>query len=134
MSNEKHLANRMGWRWFILPFHLALLCSLAGATSAQVVSTTRSSREIERKVSYLLLHMTLEEKIGQLQQLCGAWDGNCLPEDFELARKGMLGSTIFIRGAKRTSDLQRVAVTESRLHIPILFAFNVIHGYRTIFP
>lgn len=78
--------------------------------------------------------MTLAEKLGQLQQLCGSWDGDPLPEDFELARQGKLGSTIFIRGAKRTSELQRVAVNESRLHIPILFAFDVIHGYRTIFP
>lgn len=135
MSNEKHLvANSSRWRSFFMPFLLVLVCVLARSASSQVVSTASSSREFERKVSNLLSHMTIEEKLGQLQQLCGAWDGDCLPEDFELARKGMLGSTIFIRGAKRTADLQRVAVTESRLHIPVLFAFDVIHGYRTIFP
>lgn len=116
-----------------MPF-LALVCLFPGTAAPQVVSTSRSSRQIDRKISNLLSHMTLVEKLGQLQQLCGAWDGNCLPEDFDLARQGRLGSTIFIRGAKRTSDLQRVAVTESRLHIPVLFAFDVIHGYRTIFP
>ena len=93
-----------------------------------------SSKEIEKKVSSLLARMTLAEKLGQLQQLCGAWDGDALPEDFDLARQGAVGSTIFIRGAKRTAELQRVAVNESRLKIPILFAFDVIHGYRTIFP
>jgi beta-glucosidase len=111
-----------------------LACTLAGTATAQVVSTPASSREVDKKVSTLLSHMTLAEKLGQLQQLCGSWDGDPLPEDFELARQGKLGSTIFIRGAKRTSELQRVAVNESRLHIPILFAFDVIHGYRTIFP
>jgi beta-glucosidase len=78
--------------------------------------------------------MTLAEKLGQLQQLDGTWEGDYRPELTELARKGLLGSTLFIRGAKRTADLQRVAVEESRLRIPILFAFDVIHGYRTIFP
>jgi beta-glucosidase len=107
---------------------------MAGTVSAQIVSTPASSREIDKKVSNLLSRMTLAEKLGQLQQLCGTWDGDALPEDFELARQGKLGSTIFIRGAKRTSDLQRVAINESRLHIPVLFAFDVIHGYRTIFP
>lgn len=135
MRDEKHLtAIRLGWRDFFLPLLLALVCMLPETSSSQVLPQTASSREIERKVSDLLSRMTLEEKLGQLQQLCGAWDGNCLPEDFELARKGTLGSTIFIRGVKRTSELQRVAVTESRLHIPVLFAFDVIHGYRTVFP
>src|SRR5215469_3903723 len=104
------------------------------SASAQTASTDRSDREIEHKVSDLLSRMTLAEKLGQLQQLDGTWEGDCRPELMELARKGLLGSTIFIRGAKRTADLQRVAVNESRLKIPILFAFDVIHGYRTIFP
>lgn len=102
--------------------------------SAQTASTDLSDREIEHKVSTLLARMTLAEKLGQLQQLAGTWEGDCPPELMELARKGALGSTIFIRGAKRTTDLQRVAMNESRLKIPILFAFDVIHGYRTIFP
>lgn len=117
-----------------MPCLIALACALAATASSQVVSAPLSSREIDKKVSSLLSSMTLAEKIGQLQQLCGSWDGDALPEDFDLARQGKLGSTIFIRGAKRTSELQRVAVNESRLHIPILFAFDVIHGYRTIFP
>lgn len=113
---------------------VAMACALAASAGSQVASTPASSRGIDQKVSRLLSRMTLAEKLGQLQQLCGSWEGDALPEDFELARQGKLGSTIFIRGAKRTSDLQRAAVEESRLHIPILFAFDVIHGYRTIFP
>jgi len=76
--------------------------------------------------------MTLAEKLGQLQQLPG--DGTVASaEEFEMARKGLLGSTLGVRGAKNTNDLQRAAL-ESRLKIPILFGFDVIHGYRTIFP
>ena len=121
-------------RWLRMLCLITLAWTMAATASSQVVSTATSSREIDKRVSALLSRMTLAEKLGQLQQLCGTWDGDPLPEDFELARQGKLGSTIFIRGARRTTELQRVAVDESRLHIPILFAFDVIHGYRTIFP
>ena len=77
--------------------------------------------------------MTLPEKLGQLQQLDGEADGKYRPEHLELARKGLLGSTLNVRGAERSNELQRAAL-ESRLKIPILFAFDVIHGYRTMFP
>jgi beta-glucosidase len=78
--------------------------------------------------------MTLEEKLGQLQQLDGEGNGNFRPEHLELIRKGLLGSTLNVRGAQRTNQVQRVAMNESRLKIPVLFGFDVIHGYRTIFP
>ena len=77
--------------------------------------------------------MTLAEKYGQLQQLDGEANGKFRPEHLELARKGLLGSTLNVRGAKMTNELQRAAL-ESRLKIPILLGFDVIHGYRTIFP
>ena len=80
-----------------------------------------------------MARMTLAEKLGQLQQLDGDYQGFARPEQFEMARKGLLGSTLNVRGAKYTNDLQRAAL-ESRLKIPILFGFDVIHGYRTIFP
>jgi len=78
--------------------------------------------------------MTLEEKLGQLQQLDGEANGNFRPEHLDLIRKGLLGSTLNVRGAQRTNELQRAAMNESRLKIPVLFGFDVIHGYRTIFP
>src|SRR5262249_13575565 len=49
-------------------------------------------------------------------------------------RKGLLGSTLNVRGVARTNELQRAAMEQSRLKIPVLFGFDVIHGYRTIFP
>ena len=89
---------------------------------------------IEQRITALLARMTLEEKFGQLQQLDGEAGGAYRPEHVELARKGLLGSTLNVRGAERVNELQRVAVEQSRLKIPLIFAFDVIHGYRTIFP
>jgi beta-glucosidase len=94
--------------------------------------TPRTS--VERRINSLLARMTLEEKIGQLQQLDGEANGNYRPEHLELVRKGLLGSTLNVRGAERSNELQRVAIEQSRLKIPLLFGFDVIHGYRTIFP
>src|SRR6266571_2444652 len=97
-------------------------------------SHSQQRQDAEQKINALIARMTLEEKLGQLQQLDGEGNGNFRPEHRELARKGLLGSTLNVRGAPRTNELQRIAVEESRLKIPLLFGFDVIHGYRTIFP
>lgn len=93
----------------------------------------RSGPAVERRINALIAQMTLAEKLGQLQQLDGDYRGFARPEHFEMARKGLLGSTLNVRGVKHTNELQRAAM-ESRLKIPMLFGFDVIHGYRTIFP
>ena len=97
------------------------------------ISAQRNQAEIENKINALIAKMTLAEKLGQLQMLDGEANGKYRPEHLELARKGLLGSTLNVRGAKMTDELQRAAL-ESRLKIPILLGFDVIHGYRTIFP
>src|SRR5215203_1423863 len=97
-------------------------------------SQTQNPPNVEQRINGLLAQMTLEEKLGQLQQLDGESNGNFRPEHLELIRKGLLGSTLNVRGAQRTNQVQRVAVNDSRLKIPVLFGFDVIHGYRTIFP
>jgi beta-glucosidase len=89
---------------------------------------------VEARISDLLSRMTLEEKFGQLQQLDGHADGKFRPEHLDLVRKGLLGSTLNVRGAANVNTMQRVAMEESRLRIPLIFAFDVIHGYRTVFP
>jgi beta-glucosidase len=89
---------------------------------------------LEQRIEALLKQMTLEEKLGQLQQLDGEANGNFRPEHLELIRKGLLGATLNVRGAQRTNQVQRVAMEQSRLKIPVLFGFDTIHGYRTIFP
>src|SRR5207237_8472953 len=90
--------------------------------------------DVERRINQLLARMTLAEKLGQLQQLDGEGNGNFRPEHRDMVRQGLLGSTLNVRGVARTNELQRIAVNESRLKIPVLFGFDVIHGYRTIFP
>ena len=114
---------------------LAFLASTFVLLSLIFTASTHSQApDVEKRVNALLARMTLEEKLGQLQQLDGEGNGNFRPEHIELLRKGLLGSTLNVRGAKRTNELQRVAVEESRLKIPNLFGYDVIHGYRTIFP
>jgi len=115
---------------------LSLIFLLAACFLLAAIAPARSQRprDVEQEVNALLAQMTLAEKLGQLQQLDGEANGNFRPEHIDLARKGLLGSTLNVRGAQRTNQLQRVAVSESRLKIPLLFGFDVIHGYRTIFP
>ncbi|MET1162377.1 MAG: glycoside hydrolase family 3 N-terminal domain-containing protein [Pseudoxanthomonas sp.] len=88
-------------------------------------------------VEALLARMTLEEKLGQLNQPPGI-NNDTGPKakaaGTEQVRKGQVGSFLGTQGVKQTCELQRVAVKESRLGIPLLFGFDVIHGYRTVFP
>ena len=117
---------------------LTRLCTLVLALALVLCAVTNSAQRRpsnnERRINALLARMTLAEKLGQLQQLDGEANGNFRPEHRELARKGLLGSTLNVRGAQRTNELQRIAMEESRLKIPLIFGFDVIHGYRTIFP
>src|SRR5688572_19769957 len=112
---------------------LVIVFVVLTSLSPALVSSSSQGR-IEQRINSLLGRMTLEEKLGQLQQHDGEANGNYRPEHVEMVRKGLLGSTLNVRGAARTNELQRVAVNESRLKIPLLFGFDVIHGYRTVFP
>jgi len=80
----------------------------------------------------LLGRMTLAEKLGQLNLLSA--NGQASPQQLQLVRAGKLGGLFNVIGAENTTPVQRVAVTESRRKIPLLFGLDVIHGYRTIFP
>jgi beta-glucosidase len=93
--------------------------------------------DIAKSVDSLMRLMTLEEKVGQLHQITSDFaatgpitqDG----EKQDRVRKGMVGSYLNVTGAARTRSLQEIAM-QSRLKIPLLFAQDVIHGFRTIFP
>jgi beta-glucosidase len=111
-----------------------LILALALVFSVVPNSAQQRQPDNERRINALLARMTLAEKLGQLQQLDGEGNGNFRPEHRELVRQGLLGSTLNVRGAQRTNELQRIAMEESRLKIPLIFGFDVIHGYRTIFP
>ena len=110
-----------------------VLAALVLTLTAVAISAQKFDPATEKKINALLARMTLAEKLGQLQQLDGEANGNFRPEHLALARKGLLGSTLNVRGVQKVNELQRAAL-ESRLKIPILFGFDVIHGYRTIFP
>ena len=92
---------------------------------------------IENEVSALLAQMTLQEKIGQLVQYSGGSATGPSPNHVkyaDMAEHGELGSLLNVVGADETNRYQHLAVEKSRLHIPLLFGFDVIHGYRTSFP
>src|SRR5437016_1132933 len=92
---------------------------------------------LEQKVNALLQKMTLEEKIGQLVQYSagqatGPTSGRT--DDKDMIRKGQVGSLFNVTGSRETNALQYIAVENSRLHIPLIFGLDVIHGFRTTFP
>src|SRR6266498_1492015 len=118
----------------IKAFCLLLSVVVLLVSSSRPSAVRPSQSDIEPRIAVLLAKMTLAEKLGQLQQLDGEGNGTFRPEHLDLARKGLLGSVLNVRGTQRTNQLQHVAVEESRLKIPLIFGFDVIHGYRTIFP
>ena len=91
---------------------------------------TKAGRETERKVEDLLGKMTLEEKIGQMNQL-SPWDFGELAAK---VRNGEVGSILNYTDPELVDSIQRIAVEESRLGIPLLVARDVVHGYKTILP
>jgi len=82
--------------------------------------------------------MTVDEKLGQLNQAAGgrskALNSKLTPEELDKVRRGEIGSYLHVAGAEELGRLQKVAVEESPHGIPLLFAMDVVHGYRTIFP
>jgi beta-glucosidase len=91
--------------------------------------------QADQKARALLKQMTLDEKIGQMNQSSGVQMpmlGSEKPDD--LIAQGRVGSILWLIDVNQINRLQHIAVDKSRLHIPILFGFDVIHGYRTVFP
>jgi beta-glucosidase len=93
------------------------------------------SNEAKRKAEALLQQMTLDEKVGQLNESSGmVMPGFVDEKPDDLIAKGGVGSILWQIDVKEINRLQHIAVDKSRLHIPIIFGFDVIHGYRTVFP
>ena len=92
----------------------------------------------DRQIDSLIAVMTLEEKLGQLNQLGGGWDSTGVnhinPDHARMVREGRVGSFLNVLGAAHTREVQQLAVEQSRLRIPLIFGYDVIHGYRTTFP
>lgn len=113
------------------------VASTTGTTSAEAQRPARADARMNRFVDSVLARLTLEEKLGQLTQYRGRFSltGPQTPEaGAEDIRAGRVGSFLGVRGAAPTREMQQIAVTQSRTRIPLLFADDIIHGWRTIFP
>lgn len=118
-----------------------LMLIVLGNGYAQSKKHLDANKPIEDRISLLMKEMTLEEKIGQMNQYNGSWDvtgpkpeSGSNEEKYNNIKKGLVGSMLSIRGVKEVRAVQKMAVEETRLGIPLLFGFDVIHGYKTISP
>ena len=111
--------------------HLALFAAVALSATAALsqAAPTAVDPKVEVRAESLLHQMTLDEKLGQLSQIF--WYKG-VPDD--RIRKGELGSYLFLTDPQEIDRVQHIAVEQSRLHIPLIIGFDVIHGFRTIFP
>src|SRR5262245_30854321 len=113
---------------------------LVFAFSFAFVHFTFAAPTMEQQIDSLISKMTTEEKIGQLNLLSGHSTGTAeerqrrLNELKQFVRSGSCGALLNVNGATETKEIQRVAIEESRLKIPLLLGFDVIHGYRTTLP
>lgn len=114
------------------------LAPVAGETQSQsnpYSIAQPNDQKVRERAAALLRQMTVEEKAGQLNQASGVTVKGAIKEvsDEDVAR-GRVGSILWLVDVKEINRLQHVAVDQSRLHIPLLVGFDVIHGYRTVFP
>lgn len=113
---------------------------LLASTAAVVIPSAGAqdrlfSNEAKQKAEVLLKQMTVDEKVGQLNESSGmVMPGLATEKPDELIAKGGAGSILWQMNVKEINRLQHIAIEKSRLHIPIIFGFDVIHGYRTVFP
>ncbi|PWL38295.1 beta-glucosidase BglX [Flagellimonas aquimarina] len=98
-------------------------------------------KSIEKNIDSLLQQMTLEEKVGQMNQYNGFWDvtgpapkGGNAEIKYEHLKKGLVGSMLNVVGTEEVRKLQKLVVEETRLGIPLIFGYDVIHGYKTLAP
>ncbi|TRO67524.1 beta-glucosidase BglX [Christiangramia sabulilitoris] len=119
---------------------ITTLCLGSFSFYGQQSGIKSSVQEVEKKVDSVLNLMTLEEKVGQMIQYNGSWDltgpasetGN--KEKEERLKKGLVGSMLNVLSVEATEKAQRLNMENSRIKIPLIFGYDVIHGYNTIFP
>ena len=110
-------------------------------TVSTINAQQKLNPEIEKKIDVLMSKMTLEEKVGQMNQYNGFWDvtgpapvGGTAEQKYENIKKGLVGSMLTVRGVKEVKAVQKIAVEQTRLGIPLIIGFDVIHGYKTLSP
>ncbi len=115
-------------------------CQIASAQSAKFNNSAHIplyNHQMVLKADSVLSKMTLEEKVGQLTQFSSNMTitGPYVPNNYiKLIKEGKIGSILNAYGAKYTYNLQKIAVNDTRLHIPLLFGYDVIHGFKTEMP
>lgn len=126
--STNHLSSR--------PLLAGLIATLLAAPAAAAPPVYATPQE-KAFVDALMAKMTVEEKLGQLNQPAGVGNNTgpaAMTGNEDQIRKGEIGTYLGTQGAVLTCRLQRIAVEESRLGIPLMFGFDVIHGHRTVFP
>lgn len=117
-----------------------LLCAIGWTSVAAQQGLQNLDPAIEHKIDSVLGLMTLHEKVGQMNQYSGGFEVTGEPSDvntqakIEMLKKGELGSMLNVLGAKSTREYQELVMENSRMKIPLLFGYDVIHGYKTIMP
>jgi beta-glucosidase len=119
----------------------ALILAIGCSGSKNLSYSQKEKTSVDKKVDSVLKLMTLEEKVGQMNQYNGFFDvtGPAPSEGeaskkYENIKKGLVGSMLNIRGVKDVKAMQKIAVEQTRLKIPLIFGFDVVHGYKTVSP
>ncbi len=124
----------------IIYISVIITCMACDNNSNNIVISSKTD-EVSKKVDSLIKLMTLKEKIGQMNQYNGFWDvtgpvpdGGDAEKKYDHLKNGLVGSMLSVRGTKAVRAVQKIAVEESRLGIPLIIGFDVIHGYKTLSP
>jgi beta-glucosidase len=136
---EKRMRIRpLGSAWLCIAIILGVFFLQPRHLVSQTSANSLAEQQIRDKARNLLKQMTLEEKVAQLSQLPGfpapEFRENVSQTMEEVLKSVGAGSVLWVKDPKEINRLQHVAVEQSRLHIPVLFGLDVIHGYHTIFP
>lgn len=122
---------------------LAIICFSAVSTlnAQQKKPHLDKTKPTEERIDLLMKQMTIEEKVGQMNQYNGFWEvtgpapkGGNAELKYKHLRDGWVGSMLNVRGVKQVRAVQKIAVEETRLGIPLIIGFDLIHGYKTISP
>jgi beta-glucosidase len=129
---NKHRQLRLNQKSIQKSLFFLLALAIAPLAFGQTPATARpDDAAVRERANLFLKQMTLEEKIGQLSQLFDFGKEKAIDD---AVSKGQLGSLLFVTDPAEINRLQHLAVERARLHIPLIFGFDVIHGFRTIFP